>query len=579
MKARKLVGVFAIAVLFFLVVGSSSTSLAQGIYEVDLKKALAKTPYSKWVERFEAARAENRDFRVESVEEFIKLHEYYNAFLNDGTVIHSFKTKLGEQIHCIEIKSQQAVRAAGLDPDNIPIVPTQIPENEQGDKSDQEIPAAIIDMGLDGSPDEAGRARKCPAGSFPKLIRPIETYYRFEKLEDIFKKYPPGHSRRPLFPNESYTKENHEYGCAYNFYENKGLQADFNIWSPDVASPYEFSLGQLWVSAGGGYDLQTAETGWQVYPYMYGNDHANLFIFYTPDNYETGCYNLDCGGFVQTDGSVVIGGGFPNYSTIGGQQHHVTLGFIRDGQGGNHWWLKFNNTWVGYYPNSLFDSDGIAEQAGDVVLGGEIIDELPGGNHTDTEMGSGRFPEEGYQYAAYIKKIKYVDLSDDLVSPSRLYTDATIPTCWGVGDVENSSDVDWKAHFYFGGSCDNYVGDDDDNDDNDDDNDDNDDNDDDDDDDDDVGNDSADCSRYVGIVYNDCDFVFVDNGEPMPPKESFQRCLDDVGAWRCIFSCAEDERVNSCTTFRKCMEGRCGVDVRQDKQSDDDDDDEGCCGC
>jgi hypothetical protein len=47
-----------------------------------------------------------------------------------------------------------------------------------------------------------------------------------------------------------------------------GTKASFNLWDPTIARANDFSLSQLWVTAGSynGNDLNTIEAGWQVRP-------------------------------------------------------------------------------------------------------------------------------------------------------------------------------------------------------------------------------------------------------------------------------------------------------------------------
>jgi hypothetical protein len=111
-----------------------------------------------------------------------------------------------------------------------------------------------------------------------------------------------------------------------------------------------FSLSQQWY-AGFSPTTQTAEIGIQNFPAKYGSENSVLFIYWTADGYQqTGCYNLDCAAFVQINNNWVLGGAFPNYSTDGGAQAEVTLGY--EFLGGN-WWMYANGDWVGYYPGSI----------------------------------------------------------------------------------------------------------------------------------------------------------------------------------------------------------------------------------
>jgi hypothetical protein len=164
-----------------------------------------------------------------------------------------------------------------------------------------------------------------------------------------------------------------------------------------------------------------------VYPGKYGDANARFFIYFTPDNYGNGgltrgCYNLDCSGFVQVSNQYAIGGTFSSYSTPGGEQKYATVEWFKDGTTGA-WWLRRSGVWVGYYPRSLFDSNGIRDKASRVVFGGEIVDDRnnpwdnlwgTGGRHTKTDMGSGRKPSTSpsaahYGFEAFQRHILFTD--------------------------------------------------------------------------------------------------------------------------------------------------------------------------
>ncbi|CAN6373638.1 unnamed protein product [Urochloa humidicola] len=72
----------------------------------------------------------------------------------------------------------------------------------------------------------------------------------------------------------------------------------------------DFSLAQLWIT-GGPYasnELNTVEAGWHVFPRLYGDNNTRLSIYWTRDGYnKTGCYNLRCPGFIQTNNQIAIG--------------------------------------------------------------------------------------------------------------------------------------------------------------------------------------------------------------------------------------------------------------------------------
>ncbi|XP_039154963.1 uncharacterized protein LOC104417023 [Eucalyptus grandis] len=227
-----------------------------------------------------------------------------------------------------------------------------------------------------------------------------------------------------------------------------GAQATINVWQPYVAQDDEISVAQLWVSAGtDGVDLNTIEVGWQVYPGLYGDDTTRLFIYWTNDDYKkTGCYNLLCPGFVQTNNGIAIGSPLEPMSSYGGAQIDITLLVWKDLDTGNWWLLLEPNIFLGYWPSVLFTH--LDDHASEVNFGGEIMNTNAMGKHTSTEMGSGHFAEEGYRKAAYFQQLQVVDGSNELLPVQNAETVVSYPNCY---DLERGNDPNWGYSFFYGG--------------------------------------------------------------------------------------------------------------------------------
>ncbi|KAG0460478.1 hypothetical protein HPP92_020775 [Vanilla planifolia] len=242
-----------------------------------------------------------------------------------------------------------------------------------------------------------------------------------------------------------------QYAVAYTetgegFY---GAKATINVWDPYIQVANEFSLSQIWVVSGSydQSDLNTIEAGWQVSPEIYGDTSPRLFIYWTRDAYQaTGCYNLLCSGFIQTNSEVVIGGSISPVSSIGGEQIDITILIWKDPKQGN-WWLKFGDDMpVGYWPAELFTH--LANGATKVQWGGEIIDSRPNGRHTSTQMGSGLFAEEGFARSSYFDNLEVVDATNSLSPVLSVYTQSDNSHCY---DIKSSSRSDGGTYFYYGG--------------------------------------------------------------------------------------------------------------------------------
>ncbi|KAH9291174.1 hypothetical protein KI387_043641, partial [Taxus chinensis] len=225
--------------------------------------------------------------------------------------------------------------------------------------------------------------------------------------------------------------------------EYYGAKACMNVWKPHIETPGEFSLSQMWVLSGSfdGSDLNSIEAGWQS------------------DSYgETGCYNLMCSGFIQTNKKIALGAAINPVSSFNGPQydhHHtrleayLTLTNISDSKSitstatiykakhasiitlvaqnasmdpkeGN-WWMEFGDgTLVGYWPSNLFTH--LSHHATMVEWGGEVVNTQQDGDHTSTQMGSGHFANEGFTKASYFRNLQVEDEYNNLQAIDSLST-------------------------------------------------------------------------------------------------------------------------------------------------------------
>ncbi|KAF2929357.1 protein neprosin [Oryza sativa Japonica Group] len=245
------------------------------------------------------------------------------------------------------------------------------------------------------------------------------------------------------------TSSGHEHAVGYmsggQFY---GAKASLNVWPAKVASPAEFSLSQIWLISGSfGNDLNTIEAGWQVSPQLYGDNNPRFFTYWTNDAYqETGCYNLHCSGFVQTNSRIAMGAAISPISSFAGRQFDITLLIWKDPKQG-HWWLQLGSgALVGYWPSFLFSHLGA--RADMAQFGGEVVNTRPSGSHTPTQMGSGRFPGEGYGRAAYFRNVQVVDWDNNLIPAAALRLLADHPACY---DIAGGQGAAWGRYFYYGG--------------------------------------------------------------------------------------------------------------------------------
>ncbi len=393
--------------------------------------------------------------RVKSARDFQAMKKHILALYRGVSVEHSF-TDRGQIVDCIPIGQQPGLRRPGAKPEALvrePPAPVAAPKPERAGKSRQ--PTRAIDLALKpGEKDARGEEQYCKPGTVPMRRITLEEMTRFDNLNDYFgkerdtdemqKEQQPQDRRGEQLPSD-YSK--HYYARGVQFVDNHGADSWLNLWNPTVPDRNQFSLSQQWIVAGTGDAKQTAEGGWQVYPRKYGTNNAALFIYYTTAGYSngSGCYNLDCAGFVLIANNVYLGRGFNHYSTDGGTQWGFNLQWKRDHSG--NWWLFYRGPGpyiaVGYYPHSLFGSGALASKAGKIAFGGETT-----GTDRNFQMGSGGFANTGWTHAAFQNKIFYIDTSD-ISRWANLGKTETNPACY-TADLHNIYG-NWGTYIYFGG--------------------------------------------------------------------------------------------------------------------------------
>ncbi|GLT69278.1 hypothetical protein SLA2020_414390 [Shorea laevis] len=336
--------------------------------------------------------------------------ESKELFKHKGTV-KTIEGKDGEVIDCVDIYQQPAF--------NHPLLKNHSIQMESSSSIPNVTNGKLYNAELHQGWHENG---KCPEGTIP---------IRHAREDDHF---------APRIPRQNYDSTGHEYAIAYtndgHFY---GVHSSHNVWSP-VTNFADFSLSQVWISSGPTEEVNTIEAGWQVTSL---SKEPRFFIYWTSDGYkDTGCYNLECSGFVQTNNAFVIGSFLHPVSSYGATQFEIAITIYKSY---GNWYLQLQDQVLGYWPRSLFTH--LAIGASDLSWGGEIFDSGGQDGHTSTQMGSGHFPSEGNGKASFVRNLQYMDgggkFKDAAVTPH-----ATNPSCY---DITMQNNVVYGTHFYFGG--------------------------------------------------------------------------------------------------------------------------------
>lgn len=397
-------------------------------------------------------------FRVRDAAELERMKRYLAEHYRGVVVRHAFELEPGTVVDCIDELTQPGAQRHGLTRESWLRAPSQAPQQPvdaaAAERRQARDPGVFLAAdAARAARDDGGRAKSCAPGTIPKIRLGLAQLAAFESLEHFrHKRGLPGAGGLPGRSADGRVSPQlasvHEYAHAYDWVTNWGAESTLNVWKAYTEKSSEFSLSQIWVTEGGGQE--TVEAGWQVYRnrHILNPKDPYFFIYSTQDGYnQTGCYDLTCNDFVQTNNAVVIGGRWTNQSVVGGAQYSTPILIQKDGTTG-HWWIAVDGVYAGYYPRTLYDTNGIRDQAALVDFGGEIVNTWPSGRHTKTDMGSGYKPSAGFGYAAYQRTIRYVNTSNQYATPSLIET-RTDSGCYDI-DTFYASGA-WKTHFYFGG--------------------------------------------------------------------------------------------------------------------------------
>jgi hypothetical protein len=346
-------------------------------------------------------------------------------------VTHSYLAD-GSYVDCVTVATQPGVRAQGITRLATPPAPSVL-----GGTATSKGTPSLLTL---GRTDRFGHAVSCPVGTIPMLRMSLDRLTRFPTLAAYRAKPSTGAARaRTGAATAQLDPDDRRYAEGIEHIDNHGANSWLNLWNPDA----NFSISQQWITAGFDTQHQTIEGGWIKYPARFG-DKSVLFIFTTPDNYRTQCYNLECGKFVQTNRKWVLGGPWPRYSTLGGTQYGFQMQWKLSG---GNWWLFLQTTGafeaVGYYPASAFNGGALTNGAQVTEFGGET-------GPTTTmwpPMGSGRPAGDGYGQAAFQSLIFYTG-TNDVGHWSTLEPHQDWPSCYTIAPGFSS---DWGTYFYFGG--------------------------------------------------------------------------------------------------------------------------------
>ncbi|XP_004501481.3 protein neprosin-like [Cicer arietinum] len=367
--------------------------------------------------------------------------------------VKSIKSEDGDIIDCIDIYKQLAFDHPTLKNHTIKRVPDFVLESESPSRENS----------LNASSDVFQTWQKsgsCPEGTVPirrilkeDLLRvssldrfgqkPIEPFFNSTNISNLNFSNLTANDGQVNLINRS---DAHLVAYGFNFI---GAQASINVWNPNVEREEDFTTAQMWLKTNNGPNFESIESGWMVNPKLYGDHNTRLFVYWTKDSYNsTGCFDLTCQGFVQTNKDIVLGGTLGPISSPFKQQYEFNVGIFWDNEG--NWWLKvMNSIPVGYWPAEFLG--GLKHSATLIQWGGQVFSYAVKTDppHTGTQMGSGSEANGRFGVACYMSNVRIKDYSQSLKYPQFVSTHAAEPYCY---NTLNDAPYGKDPVFYFGGA-------------------------------------------------------------------------------------------------------------------------------
>ncbi|XP_058746326.1 protein neprosin-like [Vicia villosa] len=139
-----------------------------------------------------------------------------------------------------------------------------------------------------------------------------------------------------------------------------GVSGSVSVYNPKVDQE-QTSDASMFIANQDSNNFDAISVGWHVLPSLYQDSATHLYIAWTSNNFEKGCMNTQCPGFVQTDKLITIGQSLNQISTIDKFSIDLSLAILQNSST-KDWWIYINEKKIGYYPASLFSNMASANQ-------------------------------------------------------------------------------------------------------------------------------------------------------------------------------------------------------------------------
>ncbi|KAI3936654.1 hypothetical protein MKX01_034083 [Papaver californicum] len=325
-------------------------------------------------------------------EEDIEIYEQLKIL--NKTPIKTIKMNDGEIVDCIDENKQPAFDHPLLKNHMIRSRPSSPPKHSSHGTSSRKMVKL--------------RHLNCPKGTVPIRRTSKEDLIRVKSFTESFKPRslivqpnapvvePPGqHVAVFHSPNGTDPLEKHIF---------HGIKAKMTAENPSVQQN-QYTASLLWLEGGTVDNANTIQAGWMVAPSLFEDNKTHVFVSWWGAS-GSGCYNIQCPGFVQTNKDYYVGGVLDNTSVYGGMQYYLGYMIHQDGGTGDWWFSVYGetNADIGYWPRELVHNLGTGAN---YIAWGGLVKNLP--HEASPPMGNGHFPEGDSKKVAVKYDMHYLD--------------------------------------------------------------------------------------------------------------------------------------------------------------------------
>ncbi|MCL7036721.1 hypothetical protein MKW94_000438 [Papaver nudicaule] len=231
--------------------------------------------------------------------------------------------------------------------------------------------------------------------------------------------------------------------------EFHGIKAMLMVENLSLGTNNQFSASLLWIESGPPDNASAIQAGWLVSPTLFGDNKTHIFGFWAASG--SGCYNIGCAGFVQTNQDYYVGQVVEPASQYDGAQYAMGAYVHQDAGTGNWWFTVYGNinADIGYWPREVVPYLGTGAN---LISWGGLVYNIP--HETSPPMGNGHFPDGDRKKVAVIYDIHYLNENYEIKEPSiHVWNDFSIREdrvdCYSL--TRNDFDDEDGYSIFFGG--------------------------------------------------------------------------------------------------------------------------------